>query len=76
MSAPVAELAQRLSGLRSDADDLAEQVRELRCGFEFEPGELDEIEGRLDVIYRLKKEIRRHGGGDAGLSGPLPEGAG
>ena len=56
MSAPVAELAQRLSGLRSDADDLAEQVRELRCGFEFEPGELDEIEGRLDVIYRLKKK--------------------
>ena len=56
MSAPVAELAQRLSGLRSDADGLAEQVRELRCGFEFEPGELDEIEGRLDVIYRLKKK--------------------
>ena len=44
------------SGLRLLGDDLAEQVRDLRDGFKFEPGELDELESRLDVIYRLKKK--------------------
>lgn len=46
----------RLTELRCSADDLAEQVRDLRDGFDFEPGELDELESRLDVIYRLKKK--------------------
>ena len=52
----------RLTELRCSADDLAEQVRDLQDGFDFEPGELDELESRLDVIYRLKKK----GGGVAG----------
>lgn len=42
--------------LRFAADDLAEQVRDVRSTLEFYPGELDELESRLDVIYRLKKK--------------------
>ena len=56
VSAPLGELAGRLEELRCLAEDLAEQVRDLRADFDFEPGELDQIEGRLDVLYRLKKK--------------------
>ena len=42
--------------LRFAADDLAEQVRDVRGALDFYPGELDELEGRLDVIGRLKKK--------------------
>lgn len=49
-------LTEKLSQLRYDADDLAEQVRDLRDNFDFSPGELDEIESRLDVIFRLRKK--------------------
>lgn len=52
----VSGLLEKLTELRCAADDLAEQVRDLRESFDFEPGELDEIESRLDVIYRLKKK--------------------
>ena len=50
------ELAEKMSQLRFAADDLAEQVRDLRDSFDFSPGELDEIEGRLDVIFRLRRK--------------------
>jgi len=50
------DLAERAAQLRCDGDDLAEQVRDLRDKLEFYPGELDEIEERLDVLYRLKKK--------------------
>ena len=56
MSAQAASLLEQLVELRCAADDLADQVRDLRESFDFEPGELDEIEGRLDVIYRLRKK--------------------
>ena len=42
--------------LRYAADDLAEQIRDVRGSFEFYPGELDELESRLDTISRLKKK--------------------
>ena len=56
MSGGIGAVAERLVELRSAADDAAELVRDLRDQFDFEPGELDEIEGRLDVLYRLKKK--------------------
>lgn len=56
ISTQAAELLEKLTELRCAADDLAEQVRDLRDGFDFEPGELDEIESRLDVLHRLKKK--------------------
>lgn len=49
-------VAEKLTGLSALAEDVEELVRDLRGGLDFEPGELDELEGRLDVIYRLKKK--------------------
>ena len=50
------ELSEKAAQLRCDADDLAELVRDLRGTLDFYPGELDEIEERLDRLYRLKKK--------------------
>ena len=50
------ELAENITQLRYSADDLAEQVRDLRDSFDFSPGELDEVESRLDVIFRMRKK--------------------
>ena len=49
-------LAKIAEELRFAADDLAEQIRDMRDVLEFYPGELDELESRLDVIGRLKKK--------------------
>ena len=56
MSESLAEAANLLAELRAAADDAAERVRDLRAAFDFEPGELDQVESRLDVLYRLKKK--------------------
>lgn len=56
VSGQLAELAEKAAEVRYAADDLSEMVRDLRDSFEFSPGELDELEGRLDVLYRLKKK--------------------
>ena len=56
MSADASALLEKLAEVRCAADDVAEQVRDLRGQFDFEPGELDEIEARLDLIYRLRKK--------------------
>ena len=56
------ELSEKAEQLRCDADDLAELVRDLRGTLDFYPGELDEIEERLDKLYRLKK---KYGGSTA-----------
>ncbi len=50
------ELSEKAAQLRCEADDLAELVREMRAELDFYPGELDEIEERLDKLYRLKKK--------------------
>ncbi len=49
-------LAETAVEVRCAVDDLAERVRDLRDSFDFSGGELDRIEGRLDVIYRLQKK--------------------
>lgn len=36
--------------------DMAEEVRDLRYQFDFSPEELDGIEGRLDLLYRLGRK--------------------
>ncbi len=56
VSQPLGELAGQLKQLRLNAEDLAEQVRSVRESFDFSPGELDEIEGRLEVLSRLRKK--------------------
>ncbi len=50
------DLSEKAERLRCDTDDLAELVRDLRGTLDFYPGELDEIEERLDRLYRLKKK--------------------
>lgn len=55
-SEELTRLSKLAEELRYAADDLAEQVRDVRGSLEFYPGELDELESRLDVLYRLKKK--------------------
>ncbi len=51
-----AQLQERLEGLYSEAYDVAETLRDLEGSFDFSPRELDELEGRADLLYRLKKK--------------------
>ena len=55
-SEQLAALREKAAQLRFEADDLAELVRDAREELDLSPGELDEIEGRLDVLYRLSKK--------------------
>ena len=50
------ELGEKLNALRFAADEAADQLRDLAGELDFSPEELDELEGRLDVIYRLKRK--------------------
>ncbi len=50
------ELFNRLESVYSEVYDLADILRDRRDNFEFSPNELDEVEGRLDQLYRLKKK--------------------
>ena len=50
------QLHERLEGLYSEAYDVAETLRDLQDSFDFSPRELDELEGRADLLYRLKKK--------------------
>ncbi|MBP3493463.1 MAG: DNA repair protein RecN [Oscillospiraceae bacterium] len=51
-----AELYSRFEQAYSDVYDLAETIRDQRDGLDFSPHELDEVESRLDLLYRLKKK--------------------
>ena len=50
------QLHERLENLYSEAYDVAETLRDLQDAFDFSPRELDELEGRADQLYRLKKK--------------------
>ena len=52
----LAELYQRLEAVRCEALDLAESVRDRRAEFDFSPEELDAVESRSDLLYRLEKK--------------------
>ena len=56
VSPQMEELLEKLTALRYAADDAAETLRDLSREFDFSPDELDQLESRLDVIYRLKKK--------------------
>ena len=56
LSEEISQAADQLSELHFAADDAVERIRDLRDGFDFSPEALDEVESRLDVIYRLKKK--------------------
>jgi len=52
-------LAERLAGLRIEAEDLGAELRRYMDTLEAEPGRLEEVEERLELYDRLK---RKHGG--------------
>ena len=56
LSDDMGELYKRLEQLRCEAYDLAETIRDRREEFDFSPAELDAVESRSDLLYRLKKK--------------------
>lgn len=49
-------LAGQLAELHAASDDVAERLRDMSREMDFSPEELEQIETRLDIIYRLKKK--------------------
>ena len=56
LSDEMGELYQRLEQARREVYDLASIVQDKREEFDFSPAELDQVEGRCDLLYRLKKK--------------------
>ena len=54
--ADFAELSEKLHTLYYDLEDASYSVRDFRTGFSYEPGMLDEIENRLELIAALKRK--------------------
>ncbi len=50
------ELYRRLDAARCEVLDIAESVRDRRAEFDFSPQELDAVESRADLLYRLEKK--------------------
>ena len=48
-----AQLSERIRGIAYDLEDCYEELREFSSQLEYDPAELERIEERLDVIYRL-----------------------
>lgn len=55
-SARFSELDEVMGQLRGLAEDALERLRDAEEELNFSPEELDELEGRLDTLYRLKKK--------------------
>ena len=51
-----ARLYERIEALYSEAYDVAATIEDKREGFDFSPHELDDVESRMDQLYRLKKK--------------------
>jgi DNA repair protein RecN (Recombination protein N) len=60
----LAALAERLTALRLEAEDLGAELRRYADSLEAEPGRLDVVEERLEVYDRLE---RKHGGSVAAV---------
>ena len=56
ISPELSELSEKLTALRCAADDAADTLRDLSRSFDFSPGELGQVEERLDLLYRLRKK--------------------
>lgn len=51
------QMAERLQELYYSARELATDLADRLDAYDFDPAELDQIEGRLDTIYRLKQKF-------------------
>ncbi|MBR3641145.1 MAG: DNA repair protein RecN [Oscillibacter sp.] len=56
LSPELSELYERLQAARCEVFDLADISRDMRERFDFSPQELDAVESRMDLLYRLKKK--------------------
>ena len=56
LSPQLEQIKQKLSTLGVELNEAAELLADFDREMEFSPQELDRLEGRLDVIYRLKKK--------------------
>ncbi len=54
-------ISERLKDLLYNAEDITEELRDMRSGMEFSPNELDTLELRLDTLRRL---MRKYGGSE------------
>ncbi len=52
----LSQLSQRLTALSEELDDLSVDLRQYAEEYAFDPSELNEVEERLDLIYRLKRK--------------------
>lgn len=50
------EAAEKITDIRYELDDIAELVRDAMSEVDFDPSELDDIEERLDLLYRMSKK--------------------
>lgn len=50
------EASEKITDIRYELDDIAELVRDAMAEIEYDPSELDDIEERLDLLYRLSKK--------------------
>ncbi|MDR1220664.1 MAG: DNA repair protein RecN [Treponema sp.] len=57
-------LLKRVEDMFYEAEDIAEEFRNYRYLLSYDPERLEEVEGRLNVLLKLKK---KYGGGNAGL---------
>jgi DNA repair protein RecN (Recombination protein N) len=55
----LSNLSRSLSDLRYCAQDISDELRDFRESLEFSPGELDEIEARLETLRKIE---RKYGG--------------
>ena len=46
-------ISERLNDIRYSAQDISDELRDFRAQLDFSPGELDELEERLDVLKRI-----------------------
>jgi len=49
-------IAERLLDLRYTAQDISDELRDFRATLDFTPGELDELDARLDVLKRITRK--------------------
>jgi len=49
-------LSERLDDMRYTAQDISDELRDFRAKLDFSPGELDELEARLDVLKRIQRK--------------------
>ena len=52
----LSKMSERLSEISYELSDFSSEIRAYLDDFDFDPRELDEIESRLDVIYKLKRK--------------------